>query len=371
MKATHSFFTKINYSACNEDSESERKALRLGPEDTVLCITGSGARALDLLVDQPKRILSIDFNATQNHLLCLKIAAYRALNYAEFKSFLGLDDKLDKMKLYRKVVPYLSLSVKAYWDQHERLIRKGVLYCGTWEHLLKLMSRLTFFRSVKRERLMRCTTIENQQEYWAKHWNNFSWRLFLKLISNQFLWKKIIREPGALLIPDAFDVYGYMNARFNYLAKSHLIRTNHFANLLFYGAYQEDCLLPIHLRKEYFEIIKRQVGKIEVLTDSLVNALDEKQLLSAVTAYSLSDFSSYADEEMYRTIWNKIVNHSGHNARFCERHFLIKREPDRYNKAILRDLELEKKLGQEDQAFIYSFCAGTINAVPVNKKTRP
>ena len=55
------FFNKINYSASNEDSESERIALSLTSEDTVLCITGSGARSLDLLVDSPKEIVSIDF----------------------------------------------------------------------------------------------------------------------------------------------------------------------------------------------------------------------------------------------------------------------------------------------------------------------
>lgn len=82
------FFEKINYSACNEDSRSEIEALNINENDVILCITASGARSLDLLVKNPKKIVSIDFNKTQNFLLSLKIAAYQGLNYDEFLSFL-------------------------------------------------------------------------------------------------------------------------------------------------------------------------------------------------------------------------------------------------------------------------------------------
>jgi S-adenosylmethionine-diacylglycerol 3-amino-3-carboxypropyl transferase len=359
----NSFFEKINYSACNEDSESERKALRLTSQDTLLCITGSGARSLDLLIDKPKKIISVDFNATQNHLLCLKIAAYKAFNYAEFKSFVGLENNFSRQELYKKTTDLLPLEAKTYWDKHYNLIEKGLLYCGTWELILKTMAKMAFFRRKDIKKLMESSTVEIQQAYWKKHWNNFVWKSFLKLISNRFLWTKIVREPGALLIPKDFDMYDYITSRLNYLANNHLLRTNHFANLLFYGEYQPNCLLPIHLREENFEIIKNHVDKIEIVTDSLLNVLDNKKIAESVTAYSLSDFSSYADTQMYNEIWTKIVKNATQETKFCERFFLVKRKPEQLSKQIERDSLLEKQLCNEDLSVIYTFCIGSVKAM--------
>ncbi len=356
----NSFFEKINYSACNEDSESERKALRLTADDTVLCITGSGARPLDLLVDSPKKIISVDFNATQNHLLALKIAAYKSLNYAEFKSFIALENKFSRLNLYKKLNHLLTSPQVCYWDKNFHLIEKGLLYCGTWERFLRMMTKAAFFRRKAIEKLMESETLEMQREFWAKHWDNGIWRAFLKLVSNRFLWTKIIREPGALLIPQEFDVYEYMRSRMNHLANNHLLRTNHFANLLFYGEYKPDCMLPLHLREENFESIKTQVHKIEIITDSLLNVLDNQQLTKSITAYSLSDFSSYSDTEMYHAIWAKIIQHSTNNTKFCERFFLVKRQPDIFHPQIERDYLLEKQLSDQDLTAIYTFCVGKL-----------
>lgn len=51
-----SFLDTINYSAANEDSASECRALRLGPPDTVLCITGSGARPLSPVANEVEAV---------------------------------------------------------------------------------------------------------------------------------------------------------------------------------------------------------------------------------------------------------------------------------------------------------------------------
>jgi S-adenosylmethionine-diacylglycerol 3-amino-3-carboxypropyl transferase len=356
-----SFFEKINYSACNEDSESERKALKLTNEDIVLCITGSGARALDLLVDHPKSIISVDFNATQNYLLALKIAAYKEFTYPEFKSFVGLEAIFDRKDLYNKTRIVLSEEVKTYWDKNYNLIENGLLYCGTWELLQRCMIKAAFFRRKKIKRLLQSDNLITQQGYWKSHWDNYSWRIFLKIISNRFLWTKIIREPGALLIPKEFDVYHYISTRLNFLANKHLLKTNHFANLMFIGEYSKDCLLPIHLREENFETIKNQVDKIEIITDSLLNVVNQKQITDKITAYSLSDFSSYTDLKMYNHIWEGIIRNTKNTVKFCERHFLIKRESKAIFKAIKRDFDLEKELNDEDITAIYTFCVGTIN----------
>ena len=91
-----SFFETVNYSSSNEDSRSEIRALQLISQDSVLCITGSGARTLDLLIANPAKVVSLDFNPCQNFLLELKIAAMHELDYEEFLEFLGVNNSLKR-----------------------------------------------------------------------------------------------------------------------------------------------------------------------------------------------------------------------------------------------------------------------------------
>jgi S-adenosylmethionine-diacylglycerol 3-amino-3-carboxypropyl transferase len=92
------FMTTLNYASCNEDWRSEWDALKITSDDRILCITGSGDRPLNLLFQGPGKVIAMDLNPVQNHLLRLKVAAMKELPYDEgskrghtyFFSFFGL-----------------------------------------------------------------------------------------------------------------------------------------------------------------------------------------------------------------------------------------------------------------------------------------
>ncbi len=67
------FFSRLSYTWGNEDWNTEREALQIGSQDTVLCITASGDRPLNLLVDDCHRMVAIDANQQQNYLLHLRL----------------------------------------------------------------------------------------------------------------------------------------------------------------------------------------------------------------------------------------------------------------------------------------------------------
>lgn len=352
------FFEKINYSASNEDSESERIALQINPEDTVLCITGSGARSLDLLIDSPKQIVSIDFNASQNHLLELKIAAFKTLSYEEMLSFFGVRTATNRLETFKRLESLLSNEANAFWSVNLKDIERGIIYCGTWEKLLKGMLRFAFFRKSIIRKLFSANTLSEQSEIWKAKWNNGVWRFFLKIMSNRFLWVKIIREPGAQLIPKEFSVYDYMNNRLEHMSSRFQLKNNHFANLIFQGKYSENCILPHHLQEQNFERIKANIDRIQIVTDSLLDYLPEHE--NRFTKFSLSDFSSYAPTEMYSAIWNAVITSAEPSALFCERHFLVKRNPEMQFVNLRRNTDMENKLNLQDESFIYTFCTGEI-----------
>ena len=77
------------YSADNEDTRSELKALEIGGDDTVVAIAAGGGRALSLLTAGPKRLIAIDRRPEQVFNLELKAAAMDAFDLAHFQGFLG------------------------------------------------------------------------------------------------------------------------------------------------------------------------------------------------------------------------------------------------------------------------------------------
>ena len=67
------FYERLNYSFGNEDPFTELKALRIKPSDTVVCVTASGDRPLNLMSCPLEKIYCVDLNPIQNHLLSLKL----------------------------------------------------------------------------------------------------------------------------------------------------------------------------------------------------------------------------------------------------------------------------------------------------------
>lgn len=352
------FFNKIIYSAANEDSNSERKALGLHDKDVVLCITGSGARPLDLLADQPQKIVSVDFNAHQNHLLQLKIAGYKTLDYSQFIQFVGLVGCSDRLYYYKKINALLPTDSRQYWDAKTALIQRGILYCGQWEKWLKLLAWVAHLRGSKLDQLLAFSAIDEQKEYWQQHWSDATWKWMLQIVSNRFAWKYLLREPGALLIPREFSIWQYLYQRLEHLGAHFLISKNAFAQLLFCGRYLPGAELPVHLRAEYFDIIKAQVDTIEIVHQPLCDFLESTR--EKISAFSLSDFSSYADAGEYLRTWSAVIKAAAPGARFCERQFLVTRQPENNFPQIHRNTELEQLLEQTDETFVYSFCAGKL-----------
>ena len=92
------------YNTCWEDPAVDRKALNLGPNDTVLAITSAGCNVLDYALLGPKRIHAVDANPRQTALLELKLAAIRCLDYEDFFALFGRGHHDDSAQLYCKLL---------------------------------------------------------------------------------------------------------------------------------------------------------------------------------------------------------------------------------------------------------------------------
>ncbi|MFK7827524.1 MAG: DUF3419 family protein [Oligoflexales bacterium] len=357
-----SFFSKINYSAANEDGNSERGFLSIGSHDRVLCITGSGSRPLDLIVDKPESLTAIDFNPSQTSLCELKIACYKELEYEEFCAFIGLSpSSTSKRKsTYRALRSQLSTAAREFWDIHVSEVEKGILYCGTWETFMQVMAKFAQVRSKTLRSLFACQDINEQYYIWKTDWDNSIWKSSLWLFSRRFVWKYLLKEPGIEFVPASMNIYWYMYDRFEHCARSFLLKDTPYAHLLLWGHYCKESL-PLHLRPENFPIIKTHIDSLKLQTGSLLDFLHTDSAKNNFSAFSLSDFSSYASPDLYYQIWDGVINASKEGAKACERQFLVKYDPRQiFPMRLKRDTDSEENLFKKDDTFIYSFVCATI-----------
>jgi S-adenosylmethionine-diacylglycerol 3-amino-3-carboxypropyl transferase len=357
-----SFRQTVNYASSNEDSGSEIRALRIEDRDVVLCITGSGARPLDLLTASPGKIVSIDFNPCQNFLLELKMAAIQQLEYREYLEFLGVTRSVNRSLLYRRIRGKLNAQALSFWDSHASIIRKGVIYRGRWERYFR---SLAFCVGCVRPRLLKkifsAETLSEQSALWRRKWANPVWRSFLRIISMRMVWKYAFGDPGFFLhVPESFSIHAYLENRFDDAFDHFLASGSPFARLLFFGKFDAGGVLPIHLREDHYDTLRKNLPRISIFTqplDDYLNAYDG----IPYQKFSLSDFASYTGPDQYSTIWEKIVRNSSPGAVVCERQFLVKRDPpDGVRSSIARDNRLEKELERTDNSIFYSFVIANV-----------
>ncbi|TAE50403.1 MAG: DUF3419 family protein [Bacteroidetes bacterium] len=354
------FFSRLVYAASNEDSLSELEALHTGPNDRILTITGSGARALGLLLIPSAEVVAIDQNPAQTHLLHLKIAAIQTLTYPQLLEFLGVTPSEQRVYYYQFIRPKLPAEVAAWWDHEHRSIRKGVLYSGTWEQYLAGLAQAGNTRAALRRRLFEARDLEEQVQIWEQEWDNSLWKSYLYLISRRWLWRYVLKEPGVQFIPARMDLGAILYHRFDAFAHRCLLRESDFAVLMFWGKYQPQYALPLYLQEQHLETMRQEAGRISAVTAPLDSYLKTPSA-GLFDAFSLSDFSSYADIDSYKRTWHEVVSAAAPNARFCERQFLVPHAiPPELAPRVTCDEHLSRQLTDSDKSFIYTLRAGHI-----------
>ena len=71
----------IRYANCWEDAECLKAGLKIKPTDKVLSIGSAGDNSFFLLTENPELLVAVDINRVQLHLIELKKAAFKSLDY--------------------------------------------------------------------------------------------------------------------------------------------------------------------------------------------------------------------------------------------------------------------------------------------------
>ncbi len=318
--------TSLVYNQCWEDPALDREALALTPEDRVLVITSAGCNALDYALTGA-RVVAVDANPRQNHLLELKLAGIRSLDFAAFFELFGCGSSTRARDIYAALRHELPDAARDFWDRHvelfvpDRAPGGSFYYAGTTGRFALAMQWYIDHVARVREGLERILAATHLDEQWQV----YAERLRPRLLSNGLL--RLLATPPVLAllgVPAAQrDLIGRRGGSFahflrdclDHVMRVALLRDNYFWQVYVSGRYaRESC--PEYLKRPNFERLKSGLAaNVETHTATVTQLLSRGG--ECFTAFVLLDHMDWLAERprLLEEEWELILACAASGAR--------------------------------------------------------
>ncbi len=339
----------IRYSNCWEDADLLLSLLDIKKDDKVLSIGSAGDNSFSLLSKAPKKVVAVDVNPAQLHLIKLKKAAFQTLDHEEFISLLGFKPCDNRLQLFEKISNQLDSEALSFWRLHSIKIEEGIIHSGKFEKYFKNFRKYILPIIHNKHRVIELLNQKddvNQQNFFNNIWNSWRWRTLFKLFFSRKTMGAIGRDPKFL-----DQVEGSVSDYILNTAKIHLsnssCQTNGFLHYILNGSFGVH--LPHYARKENFEKIKNNIGKFEIFQGYADDAVKE---FGQFSKFNLSNIFEYMSSEQFGQQVNYFENESKPNSRFVYWNLMVNR-----NFSLVSDLFKTASPFQNtsiDKGFFYS-----------------
>ena len=315
------------YNTCWEDPRLDRIALNIGSEDRIAMITSAGCNALDYALDEPEAIYCIDVNPRQNHLLNLKIAGIKALDFETFFQIFGTGSHPEfEAILNDQLADHLSDDALKYWRKNSNYFtcsrwRPTFYFYGTSGLVARLMGHYLDLRAVKDSMasLWNTTTIEQQQAIYDDYIKDTLWTEWMTWISKKEITMSLLGVPKAQLAQVQNEYSGGMAKFIQDCVESVFtkvpLRDNYFWWLYFSGSYLKD-RCPEYLKESNFNKLKAGlVDRVSTSTMTLVEFF--KQTQKPISKFVLLDHMDWLYDNNRKVLhqeWQGIVDASRDNS---------------------------------------------------------
>lgn len=348
-------FADILYAQCWEDPELDRAAFRIGPSDTIFSITSGGCNTLAFLVDNPKKIYALDMNPCQNFMLDLKMAAFSGLRYDDMLEFLGVVDSRRRQDLYATVRPFLRPASRVYWDARKDTIAKGAIHAGRYERYMKLLR--SWLRIVKGraliDALFEAPGGEARQELYRTEWDTPAWRLFTRVFLSRRMMGALFTDQFFRYVEGSFAFGDHFAERVREALTSQALPGNTFAAYILRGSYYDLTNLPVYLRPENFELIRRRRERVEMVSgtcEEFFGGLND----STIQKFNFSNIFEWMSREAYESLLREAYRVGAPGSVLTYRNLLVFRErPPVLSPLFDSHRELAGMLHARDLSFIY------------------
>jgi S-adenosylmethionine-diacylglycerol 3-amino-3-carboxypropyl transferase len=340
-----------------EDPESDRVALRLQPGDSLVTIGSGGCNTFTLLLENPRQVFAVDINSCQSHLLELKRAAIRRLEFEDLHEFLGLNPSTRRVDMFESLAAELNGPALAYWRTRPGAIRSGIVYQGRYEQFLRYFRGLLHLTQGRKriDGLFQARSLEEQRDYFDRTWNTVQWRAIFHLLFN----KRVLAKRGLSADYFRFDD-GSSSFAQSFLERSKRalreipIATNYFIAQYLLGRYIDANEVPAWLRKENLPVIRERLDRIEIVTADLKIWLSARPSAS-IEAFSLSNICELMNLADTARTFEQVARTAQPGSRVCFRNLMIPREvPENLKSKIRLQEDTSRLLLAQDRSFAYS-----------------
>ena len=197
--------------------------------------------------------------------------------------------------------------------------------------------------------LLRSKSLEGRRTFYRERWNNLRWRLMFRFFFSRKVMGRLGRDPEFFRYVEG-SVAERILQRTQYALTELDPAQNPYLHWILTGRHEQ--ALPAALREENFELIRRNLDRLEWRCISLEECLAEQRFFDC---FNLSDIFEYMAPETYEQLLRLLVSRSRPGARLAYWNMLAPRRRPESLACVLRPLsELSDRLFKRDQAFFYS-----------------
>lgn len=346
-------FDLIRYAQVWEDAEILIEALNINENDNILSIASAGENSLAMLIKNPNKVYAIDLNLNQIYCSELKKIAYKYLDYDECMCLIGVFENSNRIELYNKIKDKLSENTKKYFEKNIDIIERGIINTGKFEKYFQIFGQkvLPLIHSKKtRKELLEKKSKQERIKFYNKKWNNVRWQLLFRIFFSKTVMGKLGRDKAFFRYVNV-NVADHILERTKYAITELDTSENSYLYYIINGKYEN--ILPIAYRKEYFEIIKKNIDKLVLLTES-VETFIERDDIDYISKYNLSDIFEYMDDSQMCKIYEKMRTKSGKGSIIAYWNMLADKRISKYFDDLNYKERESEKLLNKDKAFFYS-----------------
>jgi S-adenosylmethionine-diacylglycerol 3-amino-3-carboxypropyl transferase len=192
---------------------------------------------------------------------------------------------------------------------------------------------------------------EQREEFYARHWDTWRWRLLFQVFFSRFIMGRFGRDPAFFRYVEG-SVSDRILARTRYAFTALNPAQNPYLQWILTGAHPT--ALPFALRPENFDAIRRNLDRLEWHRCSVEEFL-AKHPDTRIDRFNLSDIFEYMSEDNYRHVLEQLIAGSRPGALLVYWNMLTQRtRPDALANRLRPLSELAERLFSADKAWFYS-----------------
>ena len=351
--AARAKFDQIRYAQLWEDADVLVDALATKPGATLVSIASAGDNALAMLLLDPARVVAIDLSPAQIACLSIRMAAYRALDHTAFLELMGSRPSARRGELLDTVAKNLDQTDQSFWAaRRDGVIRQGLGGVGKFENYFRIFRTYLLPLAQSRstvDEVFRSKPIAERAAFFDRRWNNWRWRLTLKVFFSNFVMGRLGRDPAFFDHVEG-SLADHVARQLRHAGVDLDPADNPYLHWILKGDHGP--ALPLAWRAEHYDTNRSRLDRLDLRCGALEAfvATGEK-----ADGFNLSDIFEYMDAEVFASVYGSVLGAANPGARLVYWNMMVpRRVPPAFADRVERLTAIEATGKARDKAFFYS-----------------